>query len=114
MLLIHYSLFTIHFSLPALSRAVYEVAHVLGAKRPRLHLWGVAERSESFKIMIAGGNHTTVKSWQPEREAEGFVRKLSKKTPLRLAKSRLRRLLACIAPAGAKVSPFGLPAPALH
>ena len=33
-----------------------------GAKRPRLHLWGVAERSESFKIMIAGGNHTTVKS----------------------------------------------------
>ena len=29
-----------------------------------------------------------------EREAEGFVRKLSKKTPLRLAKSRLRRLLA--------------------
>ena len=36
-----------------------------------------------------------------EREAEGFVRKLSKKTPLRLAKSRLRRLLACIAPAGA-------------
>ena len=30
--------------------------------------------------------------------------------PLRLAKSRLRRLLACIAPAGAKVSPFGLPA----
>ena len=37
------------------------------AKRPWLHLWGVAERSESFKIMIAGGNHTTVKSWQPER-----------------------------------------------
>ncbi len=32
------------------------------------------------------------------------------KTPLRLAKCRLRRLLACIAPAGAKVSPFGLPA----
>ena len=31
--------------------------------------------------------------------------------PLRLAKSRLRRLLACIAPAGAKVSPFGLTAP---
>ena len=28
---------------------------------------GVAERSESFKIMIAGGNHSTVKSWQPER-----------------------------------------------
>ena len=27
-------LFTIHFSLPALSRAVYEVAHILGAKRP--------------------------------------------------------------------------------
>jgi len=38
-----------------------------GAKRPWLHLWGVAERSESFKIMIAGGNHSTVKSWQPER-----------------------------------------------
>ena len=49
-----------------------------------------------------------------EREAEGFVRKLSKKTPLRLAKCRLRRLLACIAPAGVSVSPFGLPAPALH
>ena len=30
--------------------------------------------------------------------------------PLRLAKSRLRRLLACIAPAGVSVSPFGLPA----
>ena len=29
---------------------------------------------------------------------------------LRLAKSRLRRLLACIAPAGVSVSPFGLPA----
>ena len=33
-----------------------------GAKRPRRPHWGVAERSESFKIMIAGGNHTTVKS----------------------------------------------------
>ena len=33
-----------------------------------------------------------------------------KKTPLRLAKCRLRRLLACIAPAGVSVSPFGLPA----
>ncbi len=33
-----------------------------GAKRPRRPLWGVAERSESFKIMIAGGNHTIVKS----------------------------------------------------
>ena len=31
--------------------------------------------------------------------------------PLRLAKCRLRRLLACIAPAGASVSPFGLTAP---
>ena len=30
--------------------------------------------------------------------------------PLRLAKSRLWRLLACIAPAGVSVSPFGLPA----
>ena len=39
---------------------------VYGAKRPRLHLWGVAERSESFKIMIAGGNHTPAKSCQPE------------------------------------------------
>ena len=29
---------------------------------------------------------------------------------LELPESRLRRLLACIAPAGAKVSPFGLPA----
>ena len=33
-----------------------------GAKRPRRPLWGVAERSESFKIMIAGGNHTDIKS----------------------------------------------------
>ena len=33
-----------------------------GAKRPRRPHWGVAERSEPFKIMIAGGNHTTVKS----------------------------------------------------
>ena len=30
--------------------------------------------------------------------------------PLRLAKCRLRRLPACIAPAGVSVSPFGLPA----
>ena len=37
-----------------------------GAKRPRRPLWGVAERSESFKIMIAGGNHTPAKSCQPE------------------------------------------------
>ena len=39
----------------------------LGAKRPQRPLWGVAERSESFKIMIAGGNHSMIKSWQPER-----------------------------------------------
>ena len=25
-------------------------------------LWGVAERSESFKIMIVGGNHSMIKS----------------------------------------------------
>ena len=51
-----------------------------------------------------------------EREAEG-VRyeiwehcKICTTPPLRLAKCRLRRLLACIAPAGVSVSPFGLPA----
>ena len=32
-----------------------------GAKRPRRPRWGVAERSESFKIMIASGNHTEIK-----------------------------------------------------
>ena len=31
-----------------------------GAKHPCLPWKGVAERSESFKIMIAGGNHSTV------------------------------------------------------
>ena len=50
------------------------------------------------------------------REAEGVryentgVLKIRTTPPLRLAKSRLRRLLACIAPAGVSVSPFGLPA----
>ena len=38
-----------------------------GAKHPCLPWKGVAERSESFKIMIAGGNHSAVKRWQPER-----------------------------------------------
>ena len=46
---------------------------------------------------------------------EGVVRnfeycKIRTTPPLRLAKCRLRRLLACIAPAGVSVSPFGLPA----
>ena len=36
------------------------------AQPPWLPRWGVAERSESFKIMIAGGNHSMIKSWQPE------------------------------------------------
>ena len=34
----------------------------LAAQPPWLHLWGVAERSESFKIMIADGNHFTIKN----------------------------------------------------
>ena len=45
-----------------------------------------------------------------QRNRRGLSVNRAVKTPLRLAKSRLRRLLACIAPAGAKVSPFGLPA----
>ena len=42
-----------------------------GTKRPRRPLWGVAERSESFKIMIAGGNHTTVERWLSVSETGG-------------------------------------------
>ena len=48
------------------------------AAKPHCLPWkGVAERSESFKMMIAGGNHSTVEGWPNEREAEGFVCKLS-------------------------------------
>ena len=36
-------------------------APALGAKRPCLPWKGVAERSESFKIMIAGGNHSKIR-----------------------------------------------------
>ena len=42
-----------------------------GAKRPCLPWKGVAERSESFKIMIAGGNHTAVKRWLSVSETGG-------------------------------------------
>ena len=42
-----------------------------GAKRPCLPWKGVAERSESFKIMIAGGNHSTVKRWLSVSETGG-------------------------------------------
>ena len=38
---------------------VDEYVDLSAALPPWLHLWGVAERSESFKIMIAGGNHST-------------------------------------------------------
>ena len=74
-----------------------------GAKRPCLPWKGVAERSDSFKIMIAGGNHTAIKRWLSVSGTGGVCAstELYKKTPLRLAKCRLRRLLACIAPAGA-------------
>ena len=50
------------------------------AQPPWLPCWGVAERSESFKIMISGGNHSTVKSWQPAGAMQ--------------ASNRRRRLLA--------------------
>ena len=62
-----------------------------GAKRPRLHLWGVAERSESFKIMIAGGNHTAVKSWQPERADLSARRRYASEQPLQAALSESQR-----------------------
>ena len=42
---------------------------------------GVAERSEFFKIMIAGGNHTTVKSWQPERADLSARRRYASEQP---------------------------------
>ena len=45
--------------------------HSYGAKRPCLPWKGVAERSESFKIMIAGGNHSTVKRWLSVSETGG-------------------------------------------
>ena len=45
--------------------------HESGAKRPRLPWKGVAERSESFKIMIAGGNHSAVKRWLSVSETGG-------------------------------------------
>ena len=62
-----------------------------GAKRPRLHLWGVAERSESFKIMIAGGNHTTVESCQPERADLSARRRYASEQPPQAALSESQR-----------------------
>ena len=51
-------------------------------------------------------------SWRPLRiQRKSRACTIQRSTlPLRLAKCRLRRLLACIAPAGVSVSPFGLPA----
>ena len=63
MLLIHYSLFTHRPHSEQLIERHTPLARSAHASPGK----GVAERSESFKIMIAGGNHTTVKSWQPER-----------------------------------------------
>ncbi len=42
-----------------------------GTKRPCLPWKGVAERSESFKIMIASGNHTAIKRWLSVSETGG-------------------------------------------
>ena len=47
------------------------VLHTSGAKRPCLPWKGVAERSESFKIMIAGGNHSAAKRWLSISETGG-------------------------------------------
>ena len=54
-----------------------------GAKRPCLPWKGVAERSESFKIMIACGNHTTAKRWLSVSETGGVCSSTEqyKKTP---------------------------------
>ena len=54
-----------------------------GAKRPCLPWKGVAERSDSFKIMIAGGNHTAIKRWLSVSETGGVCAstELYKKTP---------------------------------
>ena len=62
-----------------------------GAKRPRLHLWGVAERSESFKIMIAGGNHTSAKSCQPKRADFSARRRYASEQPPQAALSESQR-----------------------
>ena len=64
---------------------------LFGAKRPCLPWKGVAERSESFKIMIAGGNHTAVKRWLSVSETGGVCASTARVNP--------------------SVSPFGLPAP---
>ena len=55
----------------------------VGAKRPCLPWKGVAERSDSFKIMIAGGNHTAIKRWLSVSETGGVCAstELYKKTP---------------------------------
>ena len=51
------------------------------AQPPWLHLWGVAERSESFKIMIAGGNHSTVKRWLSVSETGGVCSSTEHENP---------------------------------
>ena len=58
---------------------------------PWLHLLGVAERSEFFKIMIAGGNHSAIKSWQPERADLSARRRYASEQPPQAALSESQR-----------------------
>ena len=65
--------------------------------------------------MIAGGNHTSVSCRDSGKGgAVGDFELLPFNEPHPLCDSlraAWRRLLACMAPAGAQVSPYGLPAP---
>ena len=77
-----------------------------GAKHPYLPWKGVAERSESFKIMIAGGNHSTVERCRTNVRRRVFCFKQSSareplSQPVRAASSPFK---------GAKAaSPLGSP-----
>ena len=92
---------------------------------------GAAEQSEAEGVRFVGWDKSMISAapvgealslppaakplgspnWRPLQTQKLLAYSNQRTTPpLRLAKCRLRRLLACIAPAGVSVSPFGLPA----
>ena len=69
-----------------MEKDVLEVLLLPGAKRPCRPWKGVAERSESFKIMIAGGNHSMVKKPRTQKILANIIHRST-----RLRGRRLRR-----------------------
>ena len=78
-------------------------------------LWGWCSAQRIKIVMIAGGNHTSVSCRDSGKGGAGGDFELlpfNEQHPLcDSLRAAWRRLLACMAPAGAQVSPCGLPAP---